>query len=88
MNARLLANMALAAALAVGASTISTQAQAGNLSFVKCYGVSKAGKNDCGATKHPCQGQSKVDGDEHSWLYLPAGTCKKIVGGKTTPPTE
>jgi uncharacterized membrane protein len=51
----------------------------------KCYGVVKAGKNDCGANAHGCAGMAKVDGDPNEWLSLPKGTCERIVGGSLTP---
>ncbi len=47
----------------------------------KCYGVAKAGKNDCAANGHACQGQSKADQNGKEWIYLPTGTCARIVGG-------
>ncbi len=49
----------------------------------KCYGIAKAGQNDCGTSKHDCGGKAKTDGDAADWIYLPAGTCEKIVGGVT-----
>jgi uncharacterized membrane protein len=49
----------------------------------KCYGVAKAGKNDCAGAAHSCQGQSKKDGDAKEWVKLPKGTCERIVGGTT-----
>lgn len=48
----------------------------------KCYGVAKAGKNDCAANGHSCAGQSKVDNDPTEWKYVPKGECEKM-GGKT-----
>lgn len=51
----------------------------------KCFGVAKAGKNDCAAGKESCAGSSKVDGDKSAWLMLPKGTCDRIVGGSTEP---
>ncbi len=51
----------------------------------KCYGVVKAGKNDCGANSHGCAGQAKVDGDKSEWLSLPKGSCERIVGGSLQP---
>ena len=51
----------------------------------KCYGVVKAGKNDCGANGHGCAGQAKVDGDKNEWLSLPKGGCERIVGGSLQP---
>lgn len=49
----------------------------------KCYGIAKAGKSDCGSTTLSCGGESTVDGDKHAWIYVPKGTCDKIVGGST-----
>jgi len=50
----------------------------------KCYGVAKAGKNECAGAAHSCQGLSKKDGDAKEWIKLPKGTCEKIVGGSLT----
>ena len=52
----------------------------------KCYGVAKAGKNDCAANGHACAAQSKTDRGAKDWIYVPAGTCDRIVGGTTTAP--
>ena len=51
----------------------------------KCYGVAKAGKNDCASNGHSCAGQSKSDAGAKDWVHLPKGACEKIVGGSTTP---
>ncbi|HVY82665.1 MAG TPA: DUF2282 domain-containing protein [Steroidobacteraceae bacterium] len=50
----------------------------------KCYGVAKAGKNDCAGPAHSCQGLSKKDGDGKEWVKLPKGTCERLVGGSLT----
>lgn len=49
----------------------------------KCYGVAKAGKNDCASVSggHSCAGQSKVDGEGHEWVYVPKGLCDRLAGG-------
>lgn len=49
----------------------------------KCYGVVKAGNNDCADAngKHSCVGYSKKDGDPNEWVSVPAGLCEKLVGG-------
>ncbi len=49
----------------------------------KCYGVAKAGLNDCGSAKHNCAGEAKQDADKGEWVLMPTGLCNKIVGGKT-----
>jgi len=46
----------------------------------KCFGVAKAGKNDCAANGHACAGQAKRDADGKEWIYVPSGTCDRIVG--------
>jgi uncharacterized membrane protein len=51
----------------------------------KCYGVAKAGKNDCQTATHSCAGTSTVDADAASWLYVPTGTCEKLAGGSLEP---
>jgi len=67
---------ALAAALVLPAAA---QAQ-GNME--KCYGVAKAGKNDCQTASSSCAGTSKKDAEASAWIGLPKGTCEKITGGK------
>jgi uncharacterized membrane protein len=49
-----------------------------------CYGVAKAGKNDCASAGHSCAGQATKDMDKSSWLSLPVGVCAKLSGGSTT----
>jgi uncharacterized membrane protein len=53
----------------------------------KCYGIAKAGKNDCGTNAHACAGQAKVDNDPEEWVYVPKGTCVK-TGGKLEAPKK
>lgn len=50
----------------------------------KCYGVAKAGQNECAGPAHSCSGLSKKDGDTREWIKLPKGTCERIVGGSLT----
>jgi uncharacterized membrane protein len=51
----------------------------------KCYGVAKAGKNDCAGGAHACAGQSTKAGSGKEFVKLPKGTCERLVGGSTTP---
>ena len=45
----------------------------------KCYGVSKAGENDCKAgAGTTCAGTSKANYQKNAWKFVPAGTCTKI----------
>ena len=47
----------------------------------KCYGVAKKAQNDCSTAGHSCSNEAKTDGDKSEWLWVPKGTCEKIVGG-------
>jgi uncharacterized membrane protein len=53
----------------------------------KCYGIVKAGKNDCSAAdgSHSCAGYAKADASGKEWVLLPEGTCDRIQGGSTKP---
>ncbi|HKZ73079.1 MAG TPA: DUF2282 domain-containing protein [Steroidobacteraceae bacterium] len=51
----------------------------------KCYGIVKAGANDCAGKAHACQGQAKKDRDAKEYIALPKGTCERIAGGSLAP---
>jgi uncharacterized membrane protein len=72
----------MAGILALGLSATAADALAAKKGMEKCQGIVKAGMNDCGTSKHACAGMAKVDGDPKEWIYVPTGTCGKIVGGK------
>ena len=74
---------AIAAALTI---PIAVTAQGGpapkpRFEAEKCYGIAKAGKNDCQTANSSCAGTSKRDGQGDAWIYMPAGACGKVVGG-------
>ena len=70
-------------ALAVTGMIAAGAAQAGDSKDKeKCAGIVKAGLNDCSTSQHGCSGMAKTDNNPEEWIYLPAGTCKKITGGK------
>ncbi len=48
----------------------------------KCFGIAKAGQNDCAnlSGTHSCAGQSKMDNAADEWKYVPKGTCKDMKG--------
>lgn len=52
----------------------------------RCYGVSRAGQNDCGTGSYKCAGEARVDSDRNAWINMPTGLCHRIVGGTTRPP--
>ena len=50
----------------------------------KCYGVAKAGKNDCAGPAHACAGQSKTDASGKDFVQVPKGTCERLANGSLT----
>ncbi len=78
MKAQLSRHALVAVALAGLATVGMTAAHADD--NVKCYGIAKAGQNDCAAGSHSCAGQSKVDNDKHDFKTVPKGTCDKMGG--------
>ena len=76
---------AVSSLLVMGAAGLPGAALAGDkMEMEKCYGVVKAGKNDCQTANSSCAGTSKTDGQKDAWLLVPAGTCEKLVSGSLT----
>jgi uncharacterized membrane protein len=44
----------------------------------KCFGIVKAGHNDCQTMSNSCAGTAKADNQKDSWVYLPIGVCAKL----------
>ncbi|VAW73466.1 hypothetical protein MNBD_GAMMA12-3375 [hydrothermal vent metagenome] len=82
MNKEKLIKGALAGLVAAGVSLASTQTVAAKKGFEKCAGIVKTGMNGCGNTRHGCKGKAAKDSMADEWLYVPTGTCNKIVGAK------
>jgi len=72
----------LAAAMAVALSTAAMH-EASAAEMEKCYGVAKAGHNDCQTANSSCAGTSKMDNQKDAFIAVPKGTCAKITGGST-----
>lgn len=70
-----------ASILAIALMSNNGLAHAGKEGMEKCQGIAKAGMNDCGANGHGCAGMAETDGDANEWIFVPKGTCEKIVGG-------
>lgn len=77
----------LAAAIASVCATGMGAAHAADTQKEKCFGVAKAGQNDCATASgsHSCAGQAKTDLDPGEWKYVAKGTCEK-TGGKLAAP--
>jgi uncharacterized membrane protein len=82
MNHSLDLPAALIAALALAAGAAQAQGTERAPKKEKCYGVAKAGQNDCSniSGTHTCAGQAKVAFDPGEWRFVPAGTCKQLKG--------
>ena len=87
MNAR----NALLLAAAAGLFAVSTSALAADdhADQEKCFGIAKAGKNDCASASgtHACAGQAKKDNDPGDFKYVAKGSCAKM-GGKMDAPKK
>jgi uncharacterized membrane protein len=88
MNTRVLVASVFAAAIAAPALLSAQKPVMPPKEFKteKCYGIAKAGKNDCASTgNNSCGGSSKLNSDPKAWIYVPAGYCERIVGGTLQP---
>jgi uncharacterized membrane protein len=89
MDTDRLATLALAAALPAllaGAAHAQVHPEKPTFAYEKCYGVARAGHNDCFTRSNSCAGTTTVDGEPQAWVYVPAGTCERIVGGSRAAP--
>ncbi len=77
-----LARIALAAGAAAGLAASPAAAQK-KPAMEKCYGVAKAGENDCAAGPGTsCAGTSTRDYQGNAWKLVPKGTCEKTATPK------
>ncbi len=80
MNQRTMISTAAASLMSL--ALLSGPALAQDAAKEKCFGIAKAGQNDCAnlSGTHSCAGQSKVDNGKDEWKYVAAGTCKTMKG--------
>ena len=95
MNKALMMRSAIAGILSLGVVSLGAHAgatpaqvkemeqMAKKMQWEKCFGIAKAGKNDCAVAgaSHACAGEAKADNQKDAYLFVPAGSCQKIVGG-------
>jgi uncharacterized membrane protein len=83
-NTHNLLSAAIGSLLVMG---LSSNAMAADSKTEKCFGIAKAGKNDCASSKsaHSCAGQASKNNDSADFVVVPQGTCDKITGGMTAP---
>src|SRR5258708_38795992 len=83
MNTRVLIASAFAAAIAAPAILSAQKPGQPPTAFKteKCYGIAKAGENDCASTgNNSCGGSSKLSSDPKASIYGPARYCERILG--------
>jgi uncharacterized membrane protein len=87
MNTNTVVTTALASLIALGALGAQTAYAGEKKDLEKCYGVAKAGKNDCKTLSNACAGHSMEDSQKDAFIALPKGACERVVGGSLEVPT-
>lgn len=86
-HAATIVHSALAAVVALGVAGSAGAAEK-KADVEKCYGVAKAGKNDCKTLSNACAGHSMEDGQKDAFIALPKGTCERLTGGSLEAPKD
>jgi len=86
MRQQQMIHAAIAGLFVLGSASATVAHAADPKGMEKCFGIAKAGKNDCGSNKtvHACSGQAKTDNDPNDFKYVKTGTCGQM-GGKMGP---
>lgn len=75
--------LAIGSLCAAGAFAVATPALAdAKDGMEQCAGIVKAGKNDCATSTNQCHGHVTTDANPEAWVYLPKGTCARLVGAR------
>jgi uncharacterized membrane protein len=88
MDKQLFIRTALASVLTLGAAAAAHAGPAApQPDKDKCFGVAKAGQNDCASASgsHSCAGTATKDNDPGDWKYVDKGTCEKMGGHLAMP---
>lgn len=82
MDKQKLLSVAIGGLLALGLAGNASAADK-KMDKEKCFGIAKAGMNDCSSNKsaHSCAGQATKNNDAQDFVAVPKGTCDKIAGG-------
>jgi uncharacterized membrane protein len=81
-------HVAISGVLALAGSALASTALAADDSKEQCAGIVKAGKNDCATATNACHGHVTSDGNAEAWIYVPKGTCDRILGGHVVQVTD
>jgi uncharacterized membrane protein len=84
MDNRRIITAAIGSLLMLGLASGNAMAGDKKMDMEKCFGVAKAGNNDCSSNKsaHSCAGQATKNNDPMDFVAVPKGTCDKIAGGQ------
>jgi uncharacterized membrane protein len=69
----------------VGILSIAPTAMAAKKDMEKCYGIVKAGQNDCQTSNSLCAGTAEIDNKSTAFIVVPKGTCAKMTNGSLKP---
>jgi uncharacterized membrane protein len=80
MDKRQFIKTAASSLLALGIVAAAAPGHAASMD--KCFGVAKAGQNDCGglAGLHSCKGSATASYEVGDFKVVPSGTCEKMGG--------
>ena len=87
MDRRQILTSAIGGLLALGVVSANAAGMKDMKNMEKCWGIAKAGHNDCSSNKsaHSCAGQATRDNDPMDFVAVPKGTCNKIAHGSLEP---
>jgi uncharacterized membrane protein len=74
-------SLAISGVLTLVGAALTSTAVAAQDGMEQCAGIVKAGKNDCATSTNACHGHVTSDANSEAWIYVPQGTCDRIVGG-------
>lgn len=82
MSNQAIVRFAITGVIALAGTAFGTSAVAadGNSDKEQCAGIVKAGKNDCATAANACHGHAESDATPLAWIYVPKGTCERLVG--------
>jgi len=82
-NTHRVLSAAIGSLLVMGLTSMNANAADNKVEMEKCFGIAKAGMNDCSSNKaaHACAGQATKNNDPMDFVAVPKGTCNKIAGG-------
>jgi uncharacterized membrane protein len=73
--------LAVAGAMLAAVAASMRHGAQGSIERERCYGVARAGANDCANAVHSCAKQAPADSDKREWIAVPKGTCLRLGGG-------